>query len=334
MSELKCCSFKKNAVLSVLFFLLVMSLFICVEAVQARNYDADSISMFAMNSASAADRIRRGRFSVLYRGFGSRKAGEIDKDELLGFRFLLDTPHQSWGLRKLIEDNRKAGLSAEAVLSEAKKQHSRMLMGFFSTIEATKELYENRPGKYEASKAGLLDPESHFLFLSPRIGVARMYGPVVMVVQETRPRGMDLNGIAKDAKYYSVARFFRNFVDGRFRMILADYVADRDEYVIPSYILPVDVSGLIIHSTSPVVIGGRIAVPPPAVRRVYRKYRRNGAQIIDVLDGKDRIIARLAAAPSAETIAADEAKSPEKLPDYIAKAWNDYLKTIRRSSGK
>lgn len=258
----------------------VIQFFICAESVQARNYDADSISMFAMNSATAADRIRKGRFSVLYRSFGSRKAGEIDKDELLGFRFLLDTPHQSWGLRKLIEDNRKSGLSAEEALAEAKRQHSRFLMQFFQSLATAKELYENRPGKHEGFKVGLPDPESQFLFLSPRIGVARIYGPIVMVIQETRPRGMDLNGIAKDARYYSVARFFRNFIDGQLKVILSDYVSDRDEYVIPSYLLPVDVSGLIVHSNSPVVIGKRIAVPPPAVRRVYRKYRRNGAQVI------------------------------------------------------
>jgi hypothetical protein len=90
-----------------------------------------------------------------------------------------------------------------------------------------------------------------------------------------------------------------------------------------------DVSGMIVHSTSPVVIGNRVAIPPPTVRRVFRKYRRMGAMTIDVLDGKDRLIARLSPAPSATAIEADTPRSPEKLPEYIQKAWNGYVKTLR-----
>jgi len=284
-----------------------------------------------MNSTTALRRIRNGNFSILYRGFGSRKPGEIDRDELLGFHFLLDTAHQSRGLRTLIEANEKAGMSSKEAFKRGRAQQTKILQKIFSTVNSTKELYENRRGKsFEAVKSGLPDPEIHFLFCSPRIGVARMYGPIVLVIQETRPRGMDLNGIARDARYYSLARFLKNIGDLDFRMIMADYVADRDEYVIPSYITPIDISGLIVHSTSPVVIGNRLAVPPPAVRRVYRKYRHNGGMRIDVLDNKDRLIARLSAAPSLTTIEANVTRSPMKLPKYIQKAWDDYIKTVRR----
>ena len=292
-------------------------------------YDANAITMFTMNSASALTRIRNGYFSVLYRGFGSRKKGEIDRDELLGFRFLLNTVHQSRGLRNLVAENDKSGMSAEDAFNKAKDQHSAILRKIFATIDSTKELYENRAGKFAAAKAGFPDAETHFLFTSPRIGVARMYGPIVMVIQETRPRGMDLNGIARDARYYSLARFLKNIGDHDFRLILADYVADRDEYVIPSYVMPIDVTGMIVHSPSPVVIGGRVAIPPPAVRRVYRKYQRHGAMTIDVFDGKDRLIERLCAAPSAAVIAADEVRSPEKLPAGLAEIWQNYVKTLR-----
>jgi len=283
-----------------------------------------------MNSAKALQRIRNGNFSIMYRGFGSRKAVEIDREELLGFRFLLDTVHQARGLRNLVEKNEKSGMSSDEAFKQAKLQHSKILQKIFNTVDSTRELYVNARGKsFEAAKAGLPDPETHFLFCSPRIGVARMYGPIVMVIQETRPRGMDLNGIARDARYYSLARFLKNIGDLDFRMILADYVADRDEYVVPSYILPVDFSGMIVHSTSPVVIGNRVAVPPPAIRRVYRKYQLNGAMVIDVLDNKDRLIERLTAVPSVADMEIDIPRSPMLLPDYIKKAWNEYVRSIR-----
>ena len=316
------------------FMLLTATLLVAGAHAASAMYEADTISMFTMNSATALQRIRSGYFSVVYRGFGSRRSGEIERDELLGFRFLLDTTHQSRGLRNFVEASEKAGMSPEEALKAAKKQQTVLLQKIFNTVASTKDLYENRPGKFEASKAGVPDPETHFIFASPRIGVARMYGPIVMVIEETRPRGLDLNGIARDARYYSLARFLKNIGDHDFRMILADYVADRDEYVIPSYIEPVDVSGLIVHGTSPIVIGGRLAVPPPPIMRVYRKYRRKGALTIDVLDGRDRLIARLCASPSAAEIGPDEPRSAAKLPTFIEKAWNDYLKTIRSQKAR
>jgi hypothetical protein len=301
-----------------------------VKSWAAQGYEANAISMFTMNSATALRRIKNGMFDIMYRGFGSRKAGEIDKDELLGFRFMLDTIHQSRGLRTLVEKYEKTGLEAEQAFDKARLEQAKVLQTIFKTAESTSELYENRRGKFfEAVKAGVPDPETHFLFCSPRIGVARMYGPIVIVIQETRPRGLDLNGIARDARYYTLARFLKNIGDLDFRTILADYVADRDEYVIPSYIRPMDISGLIVHSTSPVVIGNRVAIPPPAVRRVYRKYRRRGAMVIDVVDGKDKLIARLTASPSASDIENGTPRSSEKLPDYIKTAWNYYVKTLR-----
>ncbi len=331
MGSAESVSFNKSVVTLPALMLLVISIFAFCPVVNATLYDSETISMFSMNSPTAMRRIKNGTFSVLYRGFGSRKPGEIDRDELLGFRFLLDTPHQSRGLRKLIAANEKAGMSPEMAFKKGKAQQTKILQKIFNTLNSTKELYENRPGKsFEAAKAGLPDPETHFLFLSPRIGVARMYGPIVLVIEETRARGMDLNGIARDARYYSLARFLKNISDLDFRYILADYVADRDEYVIPSYISPIDVTALIVHSTSPVVIGNRLALPPPTVRRIYRKYWHKGAMRIDVFDKKNRLIARLCAAPSQASIESGVARSPMTLPTYIQKAWDDYLKTVRR----
>jgi hypothetical protein len=86
--------------------------------------------------------------------------------------------------------------------------HARTLIDIFDTIESSKELYLNEKNKDKNTKdKNLLIAESHFIFTSPNIGVARFYGPIVMVIEEKgSPRGMDLNSIAKDSKYYSAAR--------------------------------------------------------------------------------------------------------------------------------
>ncbi|NCB38014.1 MAG: hypothetical protein EOM80_04520 [Erysipelotrichia bacterium] len=310
-------------------------LFVLVQTCLASQLFAESVTMYTMNSPMAIKRISNGHFSLLYRGFGSRKADKIERDELLGFHFLIDTDCLSHGMRALITENQKNGMQADEALRAARRQHVTVLRDIFKRIESTRLLFENCANKSQmTSQSGIINPESHFIFTSPRIGVARFYGPIVMVIEEKTPRGMDLNGIARESKYYSVGRFLRNLSDFSFKQILADYVADRDEYVIPSFLSPQDVSGLIVHAPSPVVIGNRIAIPPPAIRRVYRKYNRLGAMTIDVLDGKDRLIARLSASPSAAVIEASEVLSHEVLPSYIQLAWDKYVKTLRRAGNK
>lgn len=295
------------------------------SSVYAQSVTDNEISMYSMNSKTAVKRISDGYFSVLYRGFGSRKADKIDKEELLGFHFLTDTVCNSHGMRSIIAKLVKEGNSESEAFNKAKILHTKTLMKIFNTLESTKELYVN------AKNQNLVSAESHFIFTSPNIGVARFYGPIVMVIEEKiAPRGMDLNSIAKDSKYYSVARFLKNIAGLGFKQIIADYIGDRDEYVIPSYITPTDVSGLIIHAPSPVVIGGKLAVPAPAVKRIYRKYNYNGAMVIDVVDKNDALITRLSASPSASVISPNTKRSNEKLPGYIQKAWNDYVARLRR----
>jgi len=299
----------------------------------AQSQAFETPTMYVMNSATAMARIRKGFFAQVYRGFGTRKADRIGRDELLGFHFLIDTDCQSHGLRALIQKHEKAGKSAEAALNAARKDHVQVLRQTFAKIESLKNLYENFNRKGEVlEKTGMVDPESHFVFTSPNISVAKFYGPIVMVIEEVRPRGMDLNGIARDSKYYTIARFLKNLADLQFRSILSDYVGDRDEYVLPSYLTSADVTGLIIHDSSPVVIANRVAVPPPPVRRVYRKQFEKGAMAIDVYDGKDRLIARLCASPSAAAIDPSVERSPEKLPDAITAAWKAYVEKRRRPS--
>lgn len=288
-------------------------------------------TMYVMNSKTAMARIGKGFFDQVYRGFGTRKADRIGRDELLGFHFLLDTDCQSPGLRSLIKKHEMAGRSSAEALDLARREHVQVLRKTFTKLESLKNLFENYKGKAEMlEKTGVPDPEAHFIFTSPKLGVAKFYGPIVLVIEETRQRGMDLNGIARDSKYYSIARFLKNLAEFQFRSILADYVADRDEYVLPSYITPADVKGLIVYEPSPVVIANRVVIPPPPVSRVYRKYQRNGAMTIDVVDRKDRLVARLSASPSAATIEVSIEKSPEKLPVDIAAAWKAYVEKLRR----
>lgn len=292
----------------------------------------DIPTMFVMNSKTAMARIEKGFFDQVYRGFGTRKVDRIDRDELLGFHFLIDADCQSPSLRVLIKKHEMAGLTPAAALDAARREHVQVLRQTFAEIESLKNLYENYKSKGEIlEKTGLADPEPHFVFTSPNLSVAKFYGPIVMVIEESRPRGMDLNSIARDSKYYSIARFLKNLADLQFRSILADYVADRNEYVLPSYLTPSDVKGLIVYAPSPIVIGNRLVIPPPAVRRVYRKQFEKGAMAIDVYDGKDRLIARLCASPSAAAIDPSIERSPEKLPDGIVAAWNAYVEKRRRA---
>lgn len=288
-------------------------------------------TMAVMNSATARRRLEKGFFAQVFRGFGTRKADRIGRDELLGFHFLLDTDCQSHGLRALIRKHAQAGLSAAAALEAARREHVGVLRQTFARIESLGDLYENYRGKGEIlEKTGLVDPESHFIFTSPHLSVARFYGPIVLVIEENIHRGLDLNGIARDARYYTIARFLQNLADLQFRAILADYVTDRDEYVLPSYLTPGDVTGLIVHDPSPVVIANRVAVPPPAVRRVYRKHLQRGAMTIDVFDGRDRLIARLCPAPSAADPDPGVERSPDRLPPDIQAAWNAHVARLRR----
>ncbi|HEY9068948.1 MAG TPA: hypothetical protein VIV61_01755 [Candidatus Ozemobacteraceae bacterium] len=288
-------------------------------------------TMYAMNSKTAMERIRKGFFDQVYRGFGTRKADRIGRDELLGFHFLIDTDCQSHGLRSLIKKHEMAGRPPAEALDLARREHLQVLRQTFAKLESLKNLFENYKGKAEMlEKTGMPDPESHFIFTSPNLSVAKFYGPIVLVIEEARPRGMDLNSIARDSKYYTVARFLKNLAEFQFRSILSDYVADRDEYVLPSYLSPNDVKGLIVYDPSPIVIANRLVIPPPPVRRVYRKQFEKGAMAIDVYDAKDRLIARLCASPSAATIDESIERSPEKLPDEIQAAWNAYAEKLRR----
>lgn len=305
--------------MSKIFKLFSSTILLLSFLVPSFGYDAETITMYKMNSATAFKRIKKGYFKTVFRGFGTRDKQLIHRDELLGFHFMLDTDVQSWGLRKLLTKYKKKGLSSKVALQKARKDHSKQLVELFKTMTSTKELYENRANKKKWNY------ESHFIFTSPRIGVAKFYGPIILVVEEKRPRGMDLNSIAKDSKYYNFARFIKNFFTAKHKLIISDYFIDADEYVIPSYISPRDVSGLIVHNSSPVVIANRIAVPQPSLKRVYKKRYINGLMVIDVFDKEDLLIERLTTANSSFTKIKNVRRSKEKLPSYIRKAWNRYV---------
>ncbi|RCK79870.1 MAG: hypothetical protein OZSIB_4024 [Candidatus Ozemobacter sibiricus] len=275
-------------------------------------------TMLVMNSPTAKARIEKGAFRPVFRGIGLRTPLEIAKTELLAFRFLLDTDCLSTTLRELVQANLARGMAPDAALLKAKQDNLEVLKKEFTTMASTEKLYENAPGKDCV-------PEYSFLFTTPHLALAACYGPVVLVIEEVRPRGLDLNGIAQDAHYYSIGRFLQNLANLRLKSIGADYLLDRDEYVIPSFIPPEDITGVIVFAPSKIVVNKRLPLIPPKVMRVYRKRHLQGTTVIDVFDGKDRLIERLSLAPAGLALDPEQARSPERLPTAIAEAWKQYV---------
>ena len=288
----------------------------------------DEVTMYVMNSSTAKKRIQNGKFSVVYRGFGSTRPERLEQDELLGFKFLIGTDCDSHGVRSLQNKYKKSGLSSSQAQKKARKEHTRLLIKYFNKHKKVKNLYENYKNKSQTLKAsGEINPESHFIYTTPHLGIARLYGPVVMVIEEMRPRGMDLNGIAKDSNYYSLAQILKNVSNLSFKCIVSDYVADRDEYVIPSFLPSRDIKSLIIYKPNKISKKGIII---PRVKRIYKKHYKNGRMIIDVLDHKDRLINRLSAHPTKSVITPKNSKSATSLPTSIQAEWTNYVKSLRK----
>lgn len=279
-------------------------------------------TLFVMNSPGAMTRIGKGFFQPVYRGFGQRTPLSVAQNELLGFHFLFDTDCLSSAMLALWKQQQQS-LGAEQALQKAKEQHLEVLKLEFTRLESVTHLYEN-------TKRKNLEIESHFLYSTPHLALARFYGPVVMVIEELRPRGLDLCGIARDSKYYTMARFLRNVATLNPGGILGDYVMDRDEYVIPSFISPEDVTGLIVYEPSRLVMKKKYPVLPPRVARVYRKRQDQGFMVIEVFDAQDRLIERLSDSPTAASPDPTMKRSPEKLPEAISVAWREY--TLQKRS--
>lgn len=283
----------------------------------------DLPTMFVMNSPTAKARIDKGFFRPVFRGMGLRTPLEIAKNELLGFRFMLDTEPLSFKVLEMVKANQARGMTPEAALNRAKKEHLEVLKHEFDTMASTAKLYENQPGKDCTA-------EGSFLFTTPHLALAACYGPVVLVIEEARPRGLDLNGVAKDARYYSIGRFLRNLADLRFKTIVADFLLDRNEYVIPSRIPSDDITGMVVYGPSKVVVNRRLPLVPPKAVRVYQKRRIDGGIVIDVFDDQNRLIERLSPTPWSTPVEPTQVRSPERLPAPIAEAWKNYVAKRRR----
>jgi hypothetical protein len=315
---------------TLVFFLLWASfLFLSANPAPAEPATAgfEPPTLYVMNSPQAKDRIAKGFFKPVFRGFGSRTAVEIAKNELLGFHFLFDTECLCTPMLALVKQHQAQGKTAEQALRKAKEEHLEVLKKEFDRMDSLAKLYENYPGKD-------IGEELSFLFTTPHLAIAACYGPVVLVIEECRPRGLDLNGIARDAKYYSFKRVLENVARLRWKSIAADYVLDRDEYVIPSFIPSEDINGMIIYEPSKVVINQRLPLVPPKVRRVYRKHQEQGATVIDVFDGQDRLIERLSATPWSTPVDPNLKRSPEKLPPAVAEAWKNHVTKRRRPAAR
>lgn len=304
----------------------LLAIVLCV-GLASTGWAIEPPTLYVMNSPQAKARIEKGFFRPVFRGFGPRTPLEIAKNELLGFRFLFDTDCLSFPMRDLVSRHQAKGMTPEKAFRQALIDHIQILKQEFTRMDSTAKLYENFPGKG-------LDVEQAFLFTTPHLSIARCYGPVVLVIEEARPRGLDLNGIARDAKYYSFGRFLSNISKLRWKTIAADYVLDRDEYVIPSFIPRDDITGVIVHGPSKLIVAGRLPVVPPKVLRVYRKHYVRESMVIDVFDAQDRLIERLSVTPWSTPVDPKVQRSSEKLPAAVAEAWRNHVAKRRRQAPK
>lgn len=294
----------------------------------AEDLETSPISLCKMNTPTGLARIRNGYFRTVFRGFGSFTDGLVPENELQGFRYLTQTDCLSRGLTELIQKKTVLEDSQIDRLEKAKVEHAEFLLKNFCGLDTLKNFYENRPGKWKAlASSGLFDSEPHFIFSSPHLAVAKLYGPVVMIIQESSPRGIDLNSMAYDQDYYSSSRLLRNIIRQEWGILLADHLEDLGEYVIPSFTTPEDVRGILVYNPSPIKIGSHLLMNPEApLLRVYRKYHRKGSMVIDIFDGKFSLIARLSANPRAAVIEKQERRSLSPMPGVVALAWETILK--------
>ncbi len=314
-------------------FILVLMVFLSLfSGVSANSMEPGDIrfeppTLAVMNSPKAKERIGKGMFQTVFRGMGKRTPEQIAVNELLCFHFLFDTECQCGTLRTLVNKFLKEGLAPAEALLKAKVAHLEVLKKEITKMESLKDLYENYPHKS-------VETEDCFLFTTPHLAIARTYGPVVMVIEENNPRGLDLNGIAKDSKYYSFGRALQNLAALRWKSIVADYIADRDEYVIPAFIPNEDITGIIVYEPSNVIVMKNLPLVQPGIQRVYRKHFERGIMVIDVLDSQDRLIERLCASPNAPPPDGSVKRSSEKLPPAIRAAWKDYVRQRRHPAGR
>ena len=302
-------------------------------------FRGDQVSLFDLNTAEGKKRIQSGAFSELHRGSGAFNPAAHAEAELQAFRNLLGEDILSYNLRQLYA-SLAAGEDPAAAYRMAKQAHAKIIAGHFEDGNAAQrkaifqDLFANEGRRASTDN---YNHEADFIFATKRADIAGCYGPVVVVIRERQPRGLDLNRIAAASKYYNAGRFFKNAIRLRWKTMVGDYILDDDEYLLPSYVSAAEVSGIVVRSPKAKVISSHVAAAdkdfsialkaPPILRR-YEKKMAGGFLTIDVFDGKNQLIAHLSESQDAEPPAGMQ-KSPETLPAPIQTAWNAYLQKVR-----
>ncbi len=310
----------------------------------------DRVSLYDLNAPEGKKRIDSGFFSEVYRGTGAFEPSAHAAAELQAFRHLLGEDEMSFNLRQLY----KAAVPVMGDLGKAykaaKREHARIISSHFTAddgADSTAGQAAGRAGIFrdlfanEGQRAAgdSYNHEADYVYATRRADVAGCYGPVVLKIREKAARGLDLNKIADSYKYYGTARFLKNAIRLRWKTMLGDYILDKDEYLLPSFVPASEITGFLARSPKARVVKSHIdaadkdfsiALKAPPVLRRYEKSMIRGYIVIDVFDGEDGLIARLSESPDDTPGPANVKKSSQTLPDSVSAAWNEHMRNLRK----
>jgi hypothetical protein len=295
------------------------------------------VSLLDLNTPAGKKRINSGFFRQVYRGMGAFEPSAHAAAELQAFKHLLGEDIMSYNLRQLYNANFSNFETSDQAWKAAKQQHAGIIQRHFSVTDpmARSPLFHD----LFSNEGNRIDPDSYnheadYIYATRRADIAGCYGPIVLTIQEKTPRGLDLNPIAREYRYYSAARFLKNSIKGRWKTLLGDYLLDDEEYLLPSYVTSSEVVGFLARSPRAKVVKTSVAAADkdfaiafkaPPVLRAYEKRMIGGYLVIDVFDADRKLITRLSESIDHTPVADKTPLSAEKLPDAIQSAWKQYL---------
>ncbi|MFZ2957738.1 MAG: hypothetical protein WA705_12695 [Candidatus Ozemobacteraceae bacterium] len=309
---------------------------------QTEIFKNGQITLFDLNPPEGKKRISSGFFREVYRGMGAFEPSAHAAAEIQAFKHLLGEDVMSYNLRQLFSANFSNIPQTAEAWKAAKAQHAQIIFKHFEEADSQKrsgmfrDLYSNEGKRLVGDD---YNQEADYVYATKRWDIAGCYGPIVLAIREKTPRGLDLNKIAKDYKYYSAARFFRSAIQTRWKTMLGDYILDDEEYLLPSYVSSAEIVGFVARSPNTKVVKTHvdaadkdfcIAFKAPPILRAYEKKMMKGYLVIDVFDGKKGLIQRFSESPDNTEVDETVQKSSEKIPETISAAWNEYLHRVRR----
>ncbi|MBI4860147.1 MAG: hypothetical protein HY815_07765 [Candidatus Riflebacteria bacterium] len=222
---------------------------------------------------------RRERFTRLFMGI---KEGAGLRTELMALRILLDDPGVGIGCPRL----RKALAQNGACDGEGRAREVARLKEWIEE-EAAKPGFSERHLWYRG-EGGQIDPD-FLIYTSPHPWVARCYGEVVFEIREATPRGVDLNALNREVYGFYDRLSLAEKLNPR--LIVIRQLLDRDEYVIPSHLPGSDLVAADIRARVPLLAAGMVRISGRLMRR-YRRGASSGSRWVDLVDRRDRPIAR------------------------------------------